>query len=69
MFEVDQCFPIFHGCAGLFSQVVHLVCGCVAVEECFGWFYVFLGCFTRLLVSCFNWCLVSSTFFNVVSGC
>ena len=73
MFEVGQCFPIFHGCAGLFSQVVHLVCGFDVVAECvLGGFTFFLNCFTILLVSCSNLCSVSSTFlmlFQAVSKC
>ena len=55
----SDCFPCF--CFLLVSSsLIVVVLGC---GMCFGWFYVVLGCFTILLVSRSNWCLVVSIFF------
>ena len=74
LFSVLQIFLVVLACVlKLFpmfltsSCVFQLDFGCfLSCGVCFGWFYIVLGCFAMFLVSCFNWCLVVSTFFNVV---
>ena len=79
MFEVVLCFPICHGSAGLFSQLVShvfvvfvsssltaVVSGC---GWCFGWFYVLLSCFTMLFGELLQLMFCCFKVFNVVSKC
>ena len=73
MFEVGQRFPIYHGCAGLFLRFFSMLSFSLSLLACLRLFViaecvVCFGCFTlflvvyNILVSCFNWCLLVSTF-------